>query len=52
MIKLNDYYKQFADNYKEGPILIVDCDKNKFAENEEHLGEIISKIDATLFGLF
>ena len=27
-------------------------DNNKFAENEEHLGQIISKIDSTLFGLF
>jgi deoxyadenosine/deoxycytidine kinase len=50
--KLNDYYQMFADNYKEGPIFVVDCDKNKFAYNSEHFGEIISKIDATLFGLF
>ena len=26
--------------------------KAKFAENEEHLGEVISKVDSTLFGLF
>ena len=50
--KLNVYYEKFVADYKEGPILIIDCDKNKFAENEEHLGEVISKIDSQLFGLF
>ena len=50
--KLNVYYEKFVAEYKEGPILIIDCDKNKFAENEEHLGEVISKIDSQLFGLF
>jgi len=50
--KLNDYYNNWISSYKEGPVLIIDADKNKFAESEEHLGQIISKIDATLFGLF
>jgi len=50
--KLNAYYEKFIEDYKEGPILIIDCDKNKFAENEEHFGEVISKIDSQLFGLF
>ncbi|MES2772973.1 MAG: deoxynucleoside kinase [Bacteroidota bacterium] len=50
--KLNELYTKFIDGYHEGPVLIIDCDKNKFAENEEHFGEIISKIDAQLFGLF
>ena len=50
--KLNDYYNSFIENYKEGPLLIIDSDNNKFAENEEHLGQIIGKIDAELFGLF
>ena len=50
--KLNDLYNNWIDNYKDGPLLIIDADKNKFAENEEDLGEIIAKIDSTLFGLF
>jgi deoxyadenosine/deoxycytidine kinase len=37
---------------KKDNLLIIDCDKNKFAENEEQFGEIISKVDGTLFGLF
>ncbi len=50
--KLNEYYSRFIDNYKEGPVLIIDVDKNKFAENPNDFGEIISKIDGQLFGLF
>ncbi len=50
--KLNSYYDKFIEDYQEGPILIIDCDKNKFAENEEHYGDVIRKIDSQLFGLF
>ena len=50
--KLNEYYNKWVEGYKEGPILIIDCDKNKFGENEEDLGEIISKVDGMLYGLF
>jgi deoxyadenosine/deoxycytidine kinase len=50
--KLNEYYNKWIDGYKEGQLLIIDCDKNKFAESEEQFGEIISKVDGMLFGLF
>jgi len=50
--RLNEHYNKWIDGYKEGPLLIIDCDKNKFAENDEHFGDIIGKIDSTLFGLF
>ena len=50
--KLNEYYNKRIEGYKEGPLLIIDCDKNKFGENEEDLGEIISKVDGMLYGLF
>lgn len=50
--KLNDYYNRWIETYKEGPLLIIDADRIKFAENEEHLGEIINQVDAQLFGLF
>ena len=50
--KLNSYYDKFIEDYQEGPILVIDCDKNKFAENEEHFGDVIRKIDSQLFGLF
>src|SRR5437016_8341531 len=50
--KLNELYNSWIDSYKEGPLLIVDADTNKFAENEEDLGKVISRVDSTLFGLF
>lgn len=50
--RLNELYNRWIEGYKEGGLLIVDVDKNKFPENEEHLGEIISRIDAQLYGLF
>jgi deoxyadenosine/deoxycytidine kinase len=50
--RLNDYYTKWVEGYKEGPLLVINVDKTKFVENEEHLGEIIAKIDAELYGLF
>lgn len=50
--RLNDYYTKWVEGYNEGPLLIINVDKTKFVENEEHLGEIIAKIDAELYGLF
>ncbi len=50
--KLNEYYNKWIDSYKEGQLLVIDADKNKFAENNEHFGEIIRKVDAQLYGLF
>ena len=35
-------YNGWIDTYKEGPLLIIDADKNKFAENEETPSQIIS----------
>jgi deoxyadenosine/deoxycytidine kinase len=50
--RLNDLYNKWIDGYKEGALLVIDIDKNKFPENEEHLGEIITRIDAQIYGLF
>ncbi len=50
--KLNVLYNKFIDSYKEGPMLVIDCDNIKFSEKEEDFGYIIEKIDSTLFGLF
>ncbi|HVB04607.1 MAG TPA: deoxynucleoside kinase [Chitinophagaceae bacterium] len=50
--RLNEYYNNWISKYKEGPLLIVDADKNKFAEEVEDLGKIIAGIDAQLHGLF
>jgi len=50
--KLNEYYSKWISEYKEGKLLVIDVDKNKFAEREEDFGDIIRKIDAELYGLF
>lgn len=50
--RLNEFYNKWIDNYKEGNLLVIDCDVNKFAEREEDFGEIIRKVDAQLYGLF
>ena len=50
--RLNEYYNKWIAEYKEGPLLVIDVDKNKFGEKDEDLGEIIRKVDAQLYGLF
>lgn len=50
--KLNGHYDNWISNYKDGPILIIDCDTLKFSENREDFAEIISKIDGEINGLF
>lgn len=50
--RLNEYYNRWIESYKEGPLLIINVDNNRFNQNEEDLGSIISKIDAQLYGLF
>lgn len=50
--KLNNLYNKWIDGYREGPLLVIDVDKNHFPEKDEDLGEVISKVDGMLFGLF
>jgi deoxyadenosine/deoxycytidine kinase len=50
--RLNDFYNKWIESYREGPLLVIDIDKNKFGESDEQLGDIIRKIDSTLYGLF
>ncbi|RYY88241.1 MAG: deoxynucleoside kinase [Chitinophagaceae bacterium] len=50
--RLNDYYNKWIESYKEGPLLIINGDENKFGERPEDFGKIVNLIDAELFGLF
>jgi deoxyadenosine/deoxycytidine kinase len=50
--RLNEYYNRWIESYKEGPLLVINVDNNRFNQNEEDLGNIIGKIDAQLYGLF
>lgn len=50
--KLNEKYKKWIDNYKEGKLLILDKDKLDFANVPEDLGFVIECIEREIHGLF
>jgi deoxyadenosine/deoxycytidine kinase len=50
--KLNERYENWVSNYNRGNLLIIDVDQIDFVNNPEDLGEIINKIDGSLYGLF
>lgn len=50
--KLNEKYKNWIDNYKEGKLLILDKDNLDFANNPEDLGVVIQRIEREIHGLF
>ena len=50
--RLNERYEAWISTYDKGKILIIDVDNNNFSENQEDLGQIITRIDAELHGLF
>lgn len=50
--RLNERYEAWISTYDKGRLLIIDVDNNNFRDDKEDLGEIITKIDAELHGLF
>lgn len=50
--RLNRYYDKWIDDYDEGPLIIVDINKNRFDQDQEDLGEIISRVESKIHGLF
>lgn len=50
--RLNERYEAWISTYDKGKLLIVDVDDNRFHEEPEDLGKIISNIDAEIHGLF
>ncbi len=52
LTRLNERYEAWITTYNKGKILIIDIDNNRFHENPEDLGTIISGIEAQLNGLF
>ena len=50
--RLNERYEAWISTYDKGKVLIIPIDELDYERNEEHLGSIISKIDAELNGLF
>ena len=50
--RLNERYEAWISTYELGKLLIIDIDEINFAENKEHLGMIIERVQAELIGLF
>jgi deoxyadenosine/deoxycytidine kinase len=50
--RLNERYEAWIQTYDKGKLLIIDVEDNRFHTDPEHLGHIISKIDAEIHGLF
>lgn len=50
--RLNERYEAWISTYDKGKLLIIDIDNNRFHEDQEDLGKIISSIDAEINGLF
>jgi deoxyadenosine/deoxycytidine kinase len=49
---LNDRYEAWINEYTLGKLLIIEVDNMHIAENPEHLGIVIERINAELHGLF
>lgn len=50
--RLNERYENWYENYDLGKKIEVEIDDLDFTDNPEHLGIIISRVRAELFGLF
>jgi deoxyadenosine/deoxycytidine kinase len=50
--RLHDYYESWASRYDSGRLLIIDIEQLNFADNQEDLAEVASRVSAELFGLF
>jgi deoxyadenosine/deoxycytidine kinase len=50
--RLNERYEAWIETYNLGKVLIIEADHYNFPNNNDHLSEIIDKINAELHGLF
>ena len=50
--RLNSRYDHWINNYKLGPLLIIDADDIDFINRPEDLGKILNMVSAELHGLF
>ncbi|MFM2268348.1 MAG: hypothetical protein RL757_1789 [Bacteroidota bacterium] len=50
--KLNERYDNWIGDYKEGKLLVINVDEVDFLNSKVDLGEIISKVNGELNGLF
>ena len=50
--RLNERYEAWVHKYDKGNLMIIDVDNINFVDNPEDLGNIITRIDGELHGLF
>ncbi|MCS6904724.1 MAG: deoxynucleoside kinase [Bacteroidia bacterium] len=50
--KLNERYDHWFENYNMGKKLEINIDELRFRENPEHMGIILQRVTAELYGLF
>ncbi len=50
--KLNELYDKWAEEYKDGPLLVIDVNELDFKDNKEDLNKIITAVDSEINGLF
>ncbi len=50
--RLNERYEAWIHNYTKGKLLVIDVDNFDFVDNPEDLGEIITRVDGEIHGLF
>lgn len=50
--RLNERYEAWIHDYDKSNLLIIDVDRINFVDQAEDLGEVISRIDAEVHGLF
>ncbi len=50
--RLNERYEGWVHNYNKGNLLIIDVDNINFVDNPEDLGNIITRVDGEINGLF
>lgn len=49
---LNQRYEDFINNKYHGRVMTIDVDQMDFQNNKRDFGQIVDRIDRTLFGLF
>ena len=50
--RLNERYEAWISTYDMGKLLVIDIDNINFADDQEHLGMVIQKINGEINGLF
>ncbi len=50
--RLNERYEAWISGYDKGKLLVIDVDELNFTDSQEDLGNVISKVEGEINGLF